>query len=607
MLIYNYQKEFLGIDEADLKALGFNNLLELRSESADFADLFVKTPGFIHNFKHVHWIDFIDCAESAEDSKVVIHAKTKNYRCTIKISTVYLVDNPSQKAYAVNLTNLRELSAQENEQIAQDIMLKPTPKASTTKTAIFQNQNLDNLVEESAPGKISPVNAVTPDPYEEENDTSTRIDTYDIPTTVIEHVSHEEESSNDKQHIEEESADDLAIKESKEEDSKATESFTEEDNFKLDLDMEDLDFEEETKEVVQDTGIQEDSDFDNNYVYDPKVASDELGLPVDLIEEFIEDFIAQASEFKDGLYTALNDQDMENVKVLSHKLKGVAANLRVEDAFEVLTTVNVSDNFNEIKKNLDHFYIIIAKLAGEPIQEAPASIPAATSIDDDDFDISFKEEEQDKPDEDKIATETKSDTVVEEKQDEDLMIEMSDLDNDDNDDLYMDNTSATGIEEDIESPDLIDFDLESDEKELELLDMPEENSSEELELLDFDEADEEDNLEKESLATETSQELTYDRDSVANEIGIGKQNFDVLFVDYIDESKELSHIIGSAIEQGDSQTWKKGAMKLKGMSDNMRVHSFSKELDTLIDTNDADVAQETIDKISSNLVQISNT
>ena len=61
MLIYNYKKEFLGIDENDLTALGLSNLADLRAEAADFADLFVKTPGFIHNFKHVHWIDYIVC------------------------------------------------------------------------------------------------------------------------------------------------------------------------------------------------------------------------------------------------------------------------------------------------------------------------------------------------------------------------------------------------------------------------------------------------------------------------------------------------------------------------------------------------------------------
>ncbi len=44
MLIYNHQQEFVGINEKDLKSLGFRNLADLQSECKDFADLFVKRP-----------------------------------------------------------------------------------------------------------------------------------------------------------------------------------------------------------------------------------------------------------------------------------------------------------------------------------------------------------------------------------------------------------------------------------------------------------------------------------------------------------------------------------------------------------------------------------
>ena len=35
MLIYNHDKEFLGIDESDLKALSISNLTELQSQAAE--------------------------------------------------------------------------------------------------------------------------------------------------------------------------------------------------------------------------------------------------------------------------------------------------------------------------------------------------------------------------------------------------------------------------------------------------------------------------------------------------------------------------------------------------------------------------------------------
>ena len=59
MLIYNHQQEFVGINEKDLKSLGFRNLADLQSECKDFADLFVKRPTYIHNFKNFNWIYYI--------------------------------------------------------------------------------------------------------------------------------------------------------------------------------------------------------------------------------------------------------------------------------------------------------------------------------------------------------------------------------------------------------------------------------------------------------------------------------------------------------------------------------------------------------------------
>ena len=122
MLIYNSKKKFIGIDEHDLNALGFSDLSQLKAQADDFADLFVKTPGYIHNFKHVNWIDFIACADSAESPKVIIHANSKNFKCTLDIKVAYLTDEPSSKAYLVHINNARELTDGEHDNIADDIV-----------------------------------------------------------------------------------------------------------------------------------------------------------------------------------------------------------------------------------------------------------------------------------------------------------------------------------------------------------------------------------------------------------------------------------------------------------------------------------------------------
>ncbi|CAI6147596.1 MAG: hypothetical protein SPLUMA2_SPLUMAMAG2_01676 [uncultured Sulfurimonas sp.] len=383
MLIYNFEKEFLGIDEKDLKTLGFKDLAGLRIEVTDFADLFVKTPGFVHNFKHVHWIDFITCAESSEESKAIINVNNKNYKCVLQISTTYLVDSPSSKAYIINLNNLRELNSSESERISGDITTRELPQTTVESKQIFNTPELSdafdtNNIEEELQAKPS----AKGDPYE----TPIEID------LDVEDDSFQEEELSTNLDTALEIDENLNL-----------------DDMSLDIDFEDdlsatLEEEPEEVDIPEIRTVKE--NFDNGYIYDPKVASDELGLPLDLIEEFIQDFIGQAKEFKTNLYQALDEQDLDALRTLSHKLKGVAANLRVEDALEILTTVNTSDDLNSIEDNLNTFYKIISKLAGEEIsvekeiqtpvleeviQEPKLEIALEEEIEEDILDISFKD------------------------------------------------------------------------------------------------------------------------------------------------------------------------------------------------------------------------
>ena len=298
MIIYNHKKEFLGIEEKDLQALGFNNLQSLQKEVSDFADLFVKTPGHVYNFQHVHWIDFITCAESNEEQKVIISANNKNYKATIQITTTYLVDNPTSKAYLIHLIHLYETMSKESESLSEDIVEKEVLVDPTDKSLEFQEGNTSLHIDKSET---------------EDNSINVTVDTYETP---------------------------------------------------LEIDLED---ELELKDKIEQTTSVKTAQkiFKNDYIYDPTVASEELGLPLELIEEFIQDFIEQAKEFKERLYVALNEGELNNLKILSHKLKGVAANLRIEDALETITLANSSSDLHVIRENLDAFYSIIAKLVDE--------------------------------------------------------------------------------------------------------------------------------------------------------------------------------------------------------------------------------------------------
>ena len=331
MLIYNHQKELMGVDEHSLKTLGFSTFSQLINEVEDFADLFVKTPGYIHNFKHLHWIDFVICADSNQESKVILKVKDKNFRCNLDIKVIYLKEDPNERAYAVNLLNLKALTQTEYEMAKENIEHKP---------AVCPNVSLD----------------IIEDDYEQD----------EVEEECVE-VKQDEIEEEDTIYI-----DDF-------------EDFTVDAYEPLELEYEEIP--QETKEEPPVSIYGQFLEIQSDYVYNSQLASDELGLPLELIEEFVQDFISQANDFKEDLYISLSEHNIENVKILSHKLKGVAANLRIEDAFEVLNRVNSSENLLELKQSLNTFYEMVDKLDKKKI--AKDEMPIEENI----FEPELKKEE----------------------------------------------------------------------------------------------------------------------------------------------------------------------------------------------------------------------
>jgi len=586
MLLYNANKEFIGIDASYLKVLGLSNLAELRAEAADFADLFVKAPGYVHNFKHVHWIDFITCGESFEKPKVIINVHSKTFTAKITIDTFYLTDNPSSKAYAVRLNDLRALSSQENANISDELLHKPIPTPVTQEPATTSMEQVTKKV--------------IPDSYSVDIEED---DTYDNSYTEV----HNAEQ-------------DVAL--------------SEQDNFIEDkIQMPDMEvepkvdseekFEEETIEYADETS-------DGDYVFDPKVASGELGLPVDLIEEFIEDFIAQAKDFKEELYASLSEGNIDNVKILSHKLKGVAANLRVENAFNHLSVVNTSTNIKEIELELNSFYKIISKLAGEEIvpKMVKVSTPKLEPMSTEEPNIVVDSEEKEEG-EDSLVLEFKDevseilDEPVIQEDDTQTNIEFSrDIEDED-------------VPQKIDLPELADddflaTDVAPEELHLELVDdISIVNTEEEKDksLLDEEEffVDETKNeVQEEELDVELIEEnviepetepviesviapivVEYQKEHIAREIGLDMETFSELLEDYITDSNALVLSMKEALSQDDFARYKKDVSVLKGMSDSMHIEAMSEEIGCLMHSSDKNEITNTIDTIEHVIEQIS--
>ncbi len=533
MLIYNHKKEFLGIDESYLKALGLSSLAELQNEADDFADLFVKTPGYIHNFKHVHWIDYITCNESGIDSKVVINVKGKNFTTPIDIQTVYLVQNPLEKAYRINLPSIKALTGEQSQKLSSDIAKKSA--AAAEKPAQEELYH--------TPAAIENISSQTSyDPYEADYD----------------ELESEMDESAQKTDIEKNLSLDVEIDED-------DFDYTPEPDFQEKIEVpQKQPVKKEIEEIIE-------SDEENpfaGYIYNPQTASEELGLPIDLVEEFIQDFIAQANSFKNDLYESAESGDLDNLRIQSHKLKGVAANLRIEDALDALTKVNSLEDYSEIKTHLDRLYRIINKLsnADDSAIEEAAHKESTVEEEEDDFVLSFKE-----------------DALAPSQSIEDSQVPDS-----------------------IEIPELAD-----DEFLNQTVEEKEEITNEELPTLEDNSDTFEDFAQDEAIETPLEEStpdtaFTYDKKRIAHEMGLNIDSFSELFDDYISEAKDLSSSMIESIEKNNPEACKAAAVKLRGMSENMRIHDFDDELKTIISSPDSMDAKNLAEKIISKLNLISN-
>ncbi|MBW6487771.1 Hpt domain-containing protein [Sulfurimonas sp.] len=524
MLIYNHKKEFLGIDESDLKALGLSNLTDLSAEAKDFADLFVKSPGFIHNFKHVHWIDYITCNDTGVDSKAIINVKGKGYTTNIEVRTIFLTDNPTKKAYIIEFSGLRGISRAQEEKLVGSVAQKPTPT--------------DSKYENLSPNIVKDI-------YEDESHEPSAGLEIDLDKRLDRDVEIEEEKH------------DLAV---------APQVLEKKEKPKPVL-------EESLKKPLAPKIEQKEDDQSPfaHYVYDPAVASSDLGLPVDLVEEFIQDFIAQAESFKKDLYDSASSRNMDHLKIQSHKLKGVAANLRIEDALDALTIINSSDDDNEIKTNLDRLYRIISRLSNkEDVVVQSVAVTEKPKEVEEDFILSFKDES--------FVPTKKADKI---KTAPALEIDDSD------------------VPASIDIPELADDDFlkhDAIAKKYE-----DEAESEELLLLSDSIESAQDEIKEE---VENSV-LHYDKKKIAHDIGLDLGSFNELFEDYLNETKELAKSMNTSVEKNDLYGCRSAAIKLKGMSENMRIHDFDSSLEAIINSSDMSGVEDFVRSVTSKLNLIS--
>lgn len=116
-------------------------------------------------------------------------------------------------------------------------------------------------------------------------------------------------------------------------------------------------------ETAVNTLVLEEIDKGETIEFDPNEAANALGLPESLIVEFVNDFVEQAREEKVNFETAFGNEEITTINEVAHKLKGVAANLRIEDMRALMEEVQHAQTLEAAEKPLRAFYSKLAALS----------------------------------------------------------------------------------------------------------------------------------------------------------------------------------------------------------------------------------------------------
>ncbi len=116
--------------------------------------------------------------------------------------------------------------------------------------------------------------------------------------------------------------------------------------------------EEETKE--EESGLKPTIDLSDvkpiHFDFQLEEAAKDLSLPVELIEEFVNDFIVQAHEETEKMIDAYRKGDLETVQKIGHLLKGTSSNLRITPLADTLYEIQFNDDIDRVPELVRHYW-----------------------------------------------------------------------------------------------------------------------------------------------------------------------------------------------------------------------------------------------------------
>jgi hypothetical protein len=85
-------------------------------------------------------------------------------------------------------------------------------------------------------------------------------------------------------------------------------------------------------------------------------AAKDLSLPVELIEEFVNDFITQAHEETEKMLAAYEKGDLETVQKIGHLLKGTSSNLRINALSDTLYEIQFNEDIDRVPELVKNYW-----------------------------------------------------------------------------------------------------------------------------------------------------------------------------------------------------------------------------------------------------------
>jgi rRNA maturation endonuclease Nob1 len=85
-------------------------------------------------------------------------------------------------------------------------------------------------------------------------------------------------------------------------------------------------------------------------------AAKDLSLPVELIEEFVHDFIEQGHEETKNMLKAYEEGDLEKIQKIGHLLKGASSNLRIKDLSDTLYKIQFCEDSNDLEHLIKDYW-----------------------------------------------------------------------------------------------------------------------------------------------------------------------------------------------------------------------------------------------------------